>query len=430
MQHPRLDTKRMWLLRTKVFPGRLFLWSLFVFMVVCLSGAVWADSSPILLGMSAGFTGSTQSVSTELYRGSMAYFRQINEQGGVKGHPLRIVPKNDFYDPDPAIQNTIEFISKEHVLCLMNYVGTPTVTRILPLLNVFNTSHTLLFFPFSGAQPQRDMPYMPYVYNLRASYRQETSAIIDKFVQLGKHRIAVFFQADAYGRSGWDGVRRALHTYGLDIVAEATYARGATIEDSMLNQVEILRNGEPDAIVSIGAAPACAAFIRDARNAGLDVPIANVSFVGSESLLQDLLVCQHKSGQDYTEKLINTQVVPSYEDMTLSAVVNYRNAMDALGDVWPKGLAPEDKSSFRYSFASFEGYLNAVVMTEILRRMDDPLDRSKMIHAIKSLTGLDIGIGVPVGFGENSNQGLNVVFFTTVKNGLFVPIGDWSVLDH
>ena len=53
----------------------------------------------------------------------------------------------------------------------------------------------------------------------------------------------------------------------------------------MKQQVDILRKGDPDAVICVGAYAACAAFVRDARDAGWDVPIANVSFVGSESLL-------------------------------------------------------------------------------------------------------------------------------------------------
>jgi ABC-type branched-subunit amino acid transport system substrate-binding protein len=101
-------------------------------------------------------------------------------------------------------------------------VGTPTVTRVLPLLKIYSNRSSYLFFPFTGAQPQREPPYNEFVFNLRASYREETEGLVDNFVKVGRNRIAVFYQADAYGRSGWDGVRRALAKYGLGIVGEAT----------------------------------------------------------------------------------------------------------------------------------------------------------------------------------------------------------------
>src|SRR5439155_18295569 len=128
--------------------------------------------------------------------------------------------------------------------------------------------------------------YDEYVFNLRASYRDETAGLVDHFVTVGRTKIAVFYQIDAYGRNGWDGVREALDRHDhLRIAGEATYRRGAAFTESMRKQVEILRESDPDAVVCVGAYAACAAFVRDARDAGWDVPVANVSFVGSENLL-------------------------------------------------------------------------------------------------------------------------------------------------
>ena len=94
--------------------------------------------------------------------------------------------------------------------------------------------------------------------------------------------------------------------------------------------MDILRKADADAVISIGSYAACAAFIRDARDAGWNVPIANVSFVGSENLLALLQEAGKANGTDYTRNLINSQVVPSYHDRTLPAVREYRQLMDAL----------------------------------------------------------------------------------------------------
>ena len=155
---------------------------------------------------------------------------------------------------------------------------------------------------------------------------------------IGRHRVAVFYQADAYGRSGWDGIRKALKEKDLDIVAETTYRRGASFNESMHKQVEIIKRGRPDAIISVGAYEACAAFVRDARDAGINVPICNLSFVGSENMLELLDGLSHKTGKDYTGDLINSQTVPSYEDTSLPAVREYREAM-AKNPPPPEGFA-------------------------------------------------------------------------------------------
>ncbi|MCE2448650.1 MAG: ABC transporter substrate-binding protein [Candidatus Latescibacteria bacterium] len=152
----------------------------------------------------------------------------------------------------------------DQVFLLFGYVGTPTVTRVLPILKKFQDQNILLFFPFTGAQPQREPPYGTFAFNLRASYRQETAGLVDNFVRINRRRIAVFYQADAYGRSGWAGVRSALKKHGEQIVGEATYRRGERFTGTMRKQVEILKEAKPEAVICIGAYAACAAFARDA----------------------------------------------------------------------------------------------------------------------------------------------------------------------
>ena len=106
--------------------------------------------------------------------------------------------------------------------------------------------------------------------------------------------------------------------------AEATYRRGSEYSESYKAQVDILKQVSPDAVISVGSYAACAGFIRDARNAGWNIPIANLSFVGSESL-QELLLAESKSkAKDYTANLINSEVVPNYSDLSVPVVREYR----------------------------------------------------------------------------------------------------------
>jgi branched-chain amino acid transport system substrate-binding protein len=282
----------------------------------------------IVIGMSAAFTGPSKDLGIEVYRGAMAYLEHINRHGGVHGNSIVIKAYDDGYDPIPAIQNTIKLIEEDQVFLLFGYVGTPTVTRILPLLKSYSAQSVYLLFPFTGAQPHRQPPYDAHVFNLRTSYQEETAGLVKHFMSIGRKRIGVFYQADAYGKSGWDGVRKALAAYGdLPIVAEATYRRGIHYAQKLNAQVKILKDAAPDAVIAIGSYAACGAFIREARQAEWWIPVANVSFVGSESLAA-LLASERTTGQDYTQELINSQVVPSYEDTSLPAVREYREFMD------------------------------------------------------------------------------------------------------
>ena len=399
-------------------------WTCCLLLLACLPGLAQGPEIPI--GVSADFQGASKFLGIELYRGSMAYLDSVNEAGGIHGRKIRLHALNDSYNPGPAITNTIQFVEHEKVFLLFDYVGTPTVTRVLPLLKIYQDQNVYLFFPFTGAQPQRDRPYSDYVYNLRASYRQETAGLVDNFVKIGRKKVAVFYQADAYGRSGWEGVRLALARYNLEMVGEATYRRGAAFSDSLKQQVDHLRNTGPDAVISIGTYAPCAAFIRDARDAGWDVPIANVSFVGSAFLLNLLLDAGGKNHKDYTANLINTEVLPDFQDLSLPAVKEYREMMDRYKPRPPEGFGVESSDNLRNSYVSFEGFLNAKLLVEILKRAGDPPDRAKIHTAVESIHDFDLGIKTPISFGPDKNQGMDQVYFNTVVNDRLVPIIDWQ----
>lgn len=401
-----------------------------------------AEREPIVLGMSAAFSGPSAALGGELYRGARAYFDALNERGGIGGRSVVIRTLDDRYEPEPAVENTLRFLDDANVLVLFNYVGTPTVTRVLPLLKLFSRTETLLdtelfkfwtqrdillFFALTGAQALREPPYGDFVFNLRASYRDETDALVRHLAASGRQRIGVFFQADAYGRSGWDGVRRAVPRYRSALAVEATYRRGAGFDDSFARQVEILRGAEPDAVIAVGAYAACAGFVRDARDAGWNIPIANLSFVGSENLLAYLREAGERRARDYTRGLVNAQVVPSYEDLSLPAVVAYREDMARRA---ARPVPEPAASTYRplpYSFASFEGYLNAKLLAEVLRRAGGSHSPARLRQAAEGIRDLDLGIGTPVGFTAHDHQGLHRVYLTTVEEGRFVPLRDPSI---
>ncbi|MCI0527248.1 MAG: ABC transporter substrate-binding protein, partial [Nitrospira sp.] len=219
--------------------------------------------------------------------------------------------------------------------------------------------------------------------------------------------------------------KKALAKYNLRIVGEATYRRGTQYSQELNQQVDTLRQTNPDAIICIGAYAACAAFIRDARHAGWDVPIANISFVGSESLLNLLLEAGKTSRKDYTTNLINSQVVPSYEDTSLPAVREYRKLIDSYNPMPPEELIEAEYQPLKYSFVSFEGFLNAKLLVEILKRIGDTPKRARIKEAAEGIEKFDLGINVPISFGLRKHQGLDMVYYTTVKDGRFVPITDW-----
>jgi len=409
---------------------RLRFLQVLVMIVVLVAGSGSSLCKEIRIGMSASFTGPGRGLGIELYRGSMAYFSHINDQGGVYGQKIRVIAYDDGYNPVPAIGNTVRLVEEDGVSLLFGYVGTPTVTRMLPLLKIFSSyREVLLFFPFSGAQPQRDPPYGQYVFNLRASYQQEINALVEYLVSIGRKRIAVFYQVDAYGRSGREAVQKSVAKYGARMVGEARYYRGTTFDARMESQVTIIKQLSPDSIVAIGACEACAAFIRDSRDAGLTVPIANISFVDSENMLRILMNTGQHAGKDYTGDLINSEVVPSYEATELPAVAQYLTLMQKYEVEPPKNLVKQDYEPHKHSPVSLEGFLNAKMLVAILEKLGPDRRRQNIRAIVETIDNFDLGVKVPVRFGTDRHQGLDQVFLTTVEKGRFLPIPDWKPVE-
>jgi branched-chain amino acid transport system substrate-binding protein len=344
----------------------------------------------------------------------------------VHGRAIGVTALDDGYEPIPCVKNTIQLLEKEPVFVLSNYVGTPTLTRALPVLKRYADQNVVLIGNFTGAQPQREAPYSEQVFNVRASYRQEMMALVDRFWAVGARSFGVFYQIDAYGRSGSDGVARGLAQRGARITAEATYPRGAKFTDDMAPAVGALRRAGVDVVLCTGAYQGCGAFVRTARDLGWNVPISNLSFVGSDAMLALLVKHGKTSGKDYTRALVNSQVVPSYDDANLPGVADYRALMDKHSPVVPEALRDPQYAVQRHSFISLEGFVNAKVVVEALRRAGPQPTRVSLRQALESMRNFDVGIGAMVTFGAERHQGLDSVYFTRVDSERWVPIADWA----
>jgi branched-chain amino acid transport system substrate-binding protein len=398
-----------------------------------------ASQGVIRLGMSADFSASARALSIELYRGAMAYLLPLNNAGGVNGRRVVIKAYDDRYEPDLAIRNTLKLMDEDDVFALFSYVGTPTMNRTLPLLQMHHDENFLLLFPFTGADTNRIPPYDQLSFNLRASYDQEMKGLVDHFVAVNRTRIAVFYQADAYGRAGWGGLREALDEHGLEIAGEATYRRGSPFDQSYDRQVAIMQRVHPDAVVCVGTYPACAGFIRDMRDRDVDCPVATISFVGGGAMLKLLSTAELESNKDYTSRLVSSQVVPSYNDDSVPAVRDYREAMDRYRDaimppdslLYPHGKTAErEYAPIPYGFISLEGYLNAKLFAAILQRMGADPRRADLAATVLAIGDFDLGMGQPLSFGDETarRQASDKVYYTVVRDGRFVPFrdGEWE----
>ena len=349
------------------------------------AAAQGVNDSQIVLGQSAALTGPAGQLGQDMRTGAMLYFDMVNEHGGVHGRKIVLKTLDDGYDPARAAANTKKLIDDERVFALFGYVGTPTSQASLP---IFTQAKVPFVGAFTGAELLRH-PINPYVFNVRASYFDETEAIVNHLTAMSIDKIAIFYQDDAYGLAGLAGVERALKKRNMSLTAKGTVERNTV---NVGKAVEIMKKAEPQAVIMISAYKSCAAFIREMKKVGENPTFWNVSFVGSKALAQEL-------GPEGRGVEIS-QVVPFPWDISVPVVREYRKLAD--------------QAKVEPGFGTLEGFIAAKVMVEGLRRAGKKLDRENFIRAMDSIGDYDAG-GFRVRYGPDNRSGSNFVDLTIIS---------------
>ena len=353
---------------------------------------VGVTNDRILLGQAAVFSGPAAQLGIQMRNGINAYFKEINEKGGVNGRKLELVTEDDKYEANQAQAASRKLIEQAKVFALLGYVGTPTGTEHI---KVTAPAKVPLVGMFTGAEALR-VPVNRYIFHVRASYYDETEKIVEQVVSTGGKKVAVFYQDDGYGQAGLKGVEIAMTKRNLKIASLGKFERNTLkVEDA----VKTLNASQPDAVVMIGAYAACAEFIKQMKKGGSASQFYNVSFVGSTSLASAL-------GKDGSGVAIS-QVVPFPWGLSIPAVKEYQ--------------AVAKKAGFTdYNFGALEGFLTAKVMVEGLKRTGKDLTREKFIDAMEKMQDVDLG-GFFISYSPTNHQGSKFVDLTIISgNGKFL----------
>lgn len=352
----------------------------------------------ILIGQSCVLSGQAEDLGKNIHRGIVSALEQVNASGGIHGRRIRLIVRDDFYEPGQAIRNTQDFIFKDKVFALIGQVGTPTSRAVVPIIQ----KHKVPFIaPFTGDKFLRT-PLKRQVVNIRAGYDEETRKIISYFVEKKQfNRIACFYQDDSYGLAGLGGVVQALKKYGLELVAAESYRRNTL---AVMGGFVRIREVRPQAVILVGSYQPCAEFIKLARAKGMaQAMFATLSFTGTSSLTRAL--------RRETENIIFSQVLPSPFERNLKIVKNYSKAM--------REFQPEEP----LSYISFEGYIAGRFFIEVIKGVGPSLNREKFISHIEKKRVFNID-DLILTFGPDDHQGLDNTYLTRVWDGTIIQMTD------
>jgi ABC-type branched-subunit amino acid transport system substrate-binding protein len=350
----------------------------------------------ITFGMAAPFSGSARELGRQMKVGLDVAFAAANEAGGVHGRKIRLVALDDGYEPSRTGAAVRELAEKRKVFGFVGNVGTPTTAVALP----YALDRGMLFFgAFTGTKLLRNDPPDRFVFNFRASYQEETAAVVRYLVEVKRFRpsqIAVFAQEDAFGDDGFAGVARTMRRYRQDPaqLLRVGYKRN-TIDVADAVKAVVRSAPRLRAVVMVGTYRACAKFIEKVKESGAQLVFTNVSFVGSNELAEELVPL----GARFPDGIVVTQVVP-LPTSGASAIIKYRD------------LLAKHTPGERPGFISLEGYLAGSLLVEGLKRAGKNLTTDTLVEALEGIRGLDLGIGVPLGFGPSEHQASHKVWGT------------------
>ena len=360
------------------------------------AGEIGVMPDRIVFGQAAALSGPSSALGQKLRQGILAAFAEVNVKGGVHGRRLELISRDDGYDPDRSVMQTVKLLDEDKVFALIGAVGTPTSLVTLPIARDQNVP---FIGPFTGAGFLREKD-LDNVVNIRASYGAEAEAWV-KHLTEDRHikRIAIFYQDDSYGRDGLAGVKLALEKRGMELAAESTYERNTK---AVGMSMRVLRRAEPEAVVMVGTYAPCAEFIKLARQSGFNPVFVNISFVGANALAQEL------GGDGYG--VIVSQVVPFPWDASIKVVADYQAAQ--------KALSPD----LRPDFVSLEGYLSGRLAAAALEMAGPNPTRAEMLRVINDVGRFDIS-GDSLTVGQKMRDASARVFLTRIQpDGTFKSI--------
>jgi branched-chain amino acid transport system substrate-binding protein len=366
-------------------------------------GVTGVTDKEILIGSCSALEGPSKFLGTETVAGAKAYFEMVNEAGGVDGRKLRLVTSDDSYDPAKTEACFAKLMSQK-VFALGFFVGTPTAVKYVPMAE---SNKIPLVGLFTGAQTLYQ-PLRHWVINVRASYFDETREQIDGMWNvLGYRKIAVIYPDDPFGAAVLEGVTAALKSHAAEPIAVASYVRQTA---QVGGAIEKVRAANPDAVVVVGPSNTVAPILKQAHAKDWKPLFATVSFVGTDELISE-------AGSD-ADGVVITQVVQPYYLTDFKAVTQYRGALQRFSP----GVQP--------NFVSFEGFIDAMVLVEGLKRGGKEPTRDGLIRGIESIHELDIGLGpqLKVDYGPRDHKGFDHVIPTIVRGGRAVPFTDWSMV--
>jgi branched-chain amino acid transport system substrate-binding protein len=340
-----------------------------------------AHAGEVKLGSVFDLTGPTAATSKEGMSIATGYVDMINANGGVNGNTLKLVTRDDQYDPKKTAGFAVELVTKENVVALVNGSGTANTIGIMKT-GVLAQTKTPLIGVFSGSELVRG-PGSEQIFHTRGSYTDEIMKISRLVSTLGLKRVAVMYQDDGFGASINDSIAKAAEDFKFEVIQKVPYKSG---EKDFAPQVKQIIDAKPQAIFLMGVPEAVFRFMKTYDAPTGFAQIYTLSFVPAKQLADF-------AGEKRVRGVGISQVVPNPSSTTLPLAKEFQ---DFLKSPYGKGITSNP--------LNFEIFLNMRLAVDAIKMAGPKPTPEKVTQALTSMKGYRLA-GYPISYSETNRRG-------------------------
>jgi branched-chain amino acid transport system substrate-binding protein len=331
---------------------------------------------PLQSGLAAG--------ATQMKEGCDAYFKSVNEAGGVNGRKIEWIVENDSYNPQQTAAVVKKLVDRDGIFALVSTLGTVTNLAVLPFL----AQRGVPIVNPAGGHQLLNKPTDKNVFGILPLSSEIGESMVDFAVgKLGAKRVAIFFQNDQFGKDQRDGAVEALKKHSLQPVAEASYVPS---DVDISAQAVAIKQADPDVVI-LGVIPKHGAlFVKEAQRLGWKPKIVGHNTV-ADPVVVDLAGAEALEG-------VYVNLMTAADSMDTPAVKKANEILAMAG---------------------------GIIMVEALRRAGDDLTRAKLISALESLGRFEPGVLPPIEWSASYHGGPKSFGYAQWKGGKLAVLQGW-----
>jgi branched-chain amino acid transport system substrate-binding protein len=333
--------------------------------------------------------------------GANAYFNTINEQGGINGRKIKWITEDDGYQPSKTIAAVKKLVEKDNIFAIVAPFGAPTTLAVLPYLEEQKVPCIGPWSPVIWTE----VPFRRNVFMISPADAIQHYFMADYFIKQGAKRIAMIYQAGV-GKAPLDAVSYRLKESGLSLVDSAEFTPGQEDFSAIISR---FKAANPELVLTAALSVPVSLIVREARKQGLK---PKFGFANHGTIIDpEFLRLAGTAGE-------GTGTIQHFKDAESKdpEVAEFRAR---LKKYYPKEVP---------GLLSMHGYVSAKIFCEGMKKAGPEPTYDKLISAIESMTGTNIGFCAPLGYSATDHQGITAIRFNRVEKGKWVPITDWLPL--